>query len=234
MEEKHYIEFIELIADGQAAIAFLKPGQPPQASFCLSAKTVTGPRLLQPARSLERSPVMIGKKLHKTINDQIKNELESAYLYLAMAAYFHREGLRRFPPVDAGAGSGGAGPRDQVLRSPAGSLCRDRITETLGHPQVRLELAAAGLQEAYQHEQFITGKINNLVRSRPGARSHRPAHAALVHHRADRGGGLHLQDRQTLERIGKDGGALVMLDRELGARVFTPPPATPELGAGAA
>jgi superoxide reductase len=41
MEEKHYIEFIELIADGQAAIAFLKPGQPPQASFCLSAKTVT-------------------------------------------------------------------------------------------------------------------------------------------------------------------------------------------------
>ena len=33
---------------------------------------------------------------------------------------------------------------------------------------------------------------------------------------------------QTLERIGESGEGLIMLDRELGTRVFVPPPATGE------
>lgn len=41
MEEKHYIEWIELIADGTAYRQFLKPGQAPEATFMLQAKTVT-------------------------------------------------------------------------------------------------------------------------------------------------------------------------------------------------
>ena len=41
MEEKHYIEWIELIADGKAYRQFLKPGQDPVAEFCLEAKAVT-------------------------------------------------------------------------------------------------------------------------------------------------------------------------------------------------
>ena len=36
---------------------------------------------------------MIGKKLNDAINDQIKNELESYYIYLSMAAYFHSKAL---------------------------------------------------------------------------------------------------------------------------------------------
>jgi len=41
MEEKHFIEWIELIADGRAYREFLKPGQAPEARFCLTAATVT-------------------------------------------------------------------------------------------------------------------------------------------------------------------------------------------------
>ncbi|MBN1282937.1 MAG: desulfoferrodoxin [Proteobacteria bacterium] len=41
MEEKHYIEWIELIADGLAHRQFLKPGDKPEAAFCVLAKTVT-------------------------------------------------------------------------------------------------------------------------------------------------------------------------------------------------
>ncbi len=41
MEEKHYIEWIELIADGKAYREFLKPGQAPEAGFCIQASTVT-------------------------------------------------------------------------------------------------------------------------------------------------------------------------------------------------
>lgn len=41
MEAKHYIEWIELIADGVAYRAFLEPGAAPEATFCIQAKTVS-------------------------------------------------------------------------------------------------------------------------------------------------------------------------------------------------
>jgi superoxide reductase len=41
MEEKHYIEWIEIVADGKAYRQFLKPGQTPEATFCIDAAQVT-------------------------------------------------------------------------------------------------------------------------------------------------------------------------------------------------
>jgi superoxide reductase len=41
MEEKHYIEWIELIADGHAYREFLKPGGKPEATFKIDAQNVT-------------------------------------------------------------------------------------------------------------------------------------------------------------------------------------------------
>ena len=41
MEEKHYIEWIQLIADGKAYRQFLKPGDKPQALFEIKADKVT-------------------------------------------------------------------------------------------------------------------------------------------------------------------------------------------------
>lgn len=41
MEEKHFIEWIELIADGKAYRQFLQPGQAPEAVFSVPAKQVT-------------------------------------------------------------------------------------------------------------------------------------------------------------------------------------------------
>jgi superoxide reductase len=41
MEEKHYIEWIEVIADGKAYRAFLNPGEAPEASFDIKAEKVT-------------------------------------------------------------------------------------------------------------------------------------------------------------------------------------------------
>ncbi len=38
MEEKHFIMWIELIADGKAYREFLKPGQAPEAFFCVKAE----------------------------------------------------------------------------------------------------------------------------------------------------------------------------------------------------
>jgi superoxide reductase len=41
MEEKHYIEWIELIADGVSYRKFLKPGDKPEAIFCVKAEKVS-------------------------------------------------------------------------------------------------------------------------------------------------------------------------------------------------
>jgi superoxide reductase len=41
MEEKHYIEWIELIADGKAYRQFLKPGGAPEATFRVEARQLS-------------------------------------------------------------------------------------------------------------------------------------------------------------------------------------------------
>jgi superoxide reductase len=41
MLDNHYIEWIELTADGQSYKKFLKPGDQPQAEFCVSAAKVS-------------------------------------------------------------------------------------------------------------------------------------------------------------------------------------------------
>lgn len=40
MEEKHYIEWIEIIADGKAYRQFLKPGDKPEATFPITAAKI--------------------------------------------------------------------------------------------------------------------------------------------------------------------------------------------------
>jgi superoxide reductase len=41
MEEKHYIEWIEVMADGKTYREFLQPGQAPEATFAIQADKVT-------------------------------------------------------------------------------------------------------------------------------------------------------------------------------------------------
>jgi len=45
MEEKHYIEWIQVIADGKAYRQFLKPGQAPEATFKIDATQITAREL---------------------------------------------------------------------------------------------------------------------------------------------------------------------------------------------
>jgi len=40
MEEKHYIEWVEILVDGKAYRQFLKPGQAPEAQFGIQADAV--------------------------------------------------------------------------------------------------------------------------------------------------------------------------------------------------
>ncbi len=41
MEEKHYIEWVEIIANGKTYRQFLSPGGKPEATFCIDAAKIT-------------------------------------------------------------------------------------------------------------------------------------------------------------------------------------------------
>ncbi len=41
MEESHYIEWVEIIADGETYRQFLNPGEAPEATFCIEAEQIT-------------------------------------------------------------------------------------------------------------------------------------------------------------------------------------------------
>ena len=41
MEEKHYIEWVEIIADGKSYKKFLNPGDVPEAEFCIESESIT-------------------------------------------------------------------------------------------------------------------------------------------------------------------------------------------------
>ncbi len=41
MEAEHYIEWVEVIVGGKVYRQFLKPGEPPEATFCVDADQVT-------------------------------------------------------------------------------------------------------------------------------------------------------------------------------------------------
>jgi superoxide reductase len=45
MEEKHYIEWVEIIADGKAYRQFLNPGDAPEAVFMIEADDITAREL---------------------------------------------------------------------------------------------------------------------------------------------------------------------------------------------
>ena len=168
---------------------------------------------------------MIGNKLREAMNEQIKNELESAYIYLSMCAYFHDQGF-----------DGMAGwMRSQALEEMThAQKFFDYLVER-GGKVVLLPLNIAktewaspleAFQDAYKHEQFITGKINELVTLARQENDY-ASEAMLqwfVTEQVEEEASVS-KVVQDFERVGDKGHGLFMLDRELGKRTFSMPAA---------
>lgn len=107
---------------------------------------------------------MISKKVQDAFNAQIKEEIESAYLYLSMAAHFNSVGLDGMAQW----------MRAQVKEELVHAMKffdfindRDGVVELQPIGVGRHKKWASALeafQAAYGHEQYITGKINDLVK----------------------------------------------------------------------
>ena len=105
---------------------------------------------------------MISEKMQNALNNQINEELFSAYLYYAMSAYFHDINLNGFAQwMKAQATEEMA----HVVRFYNHIIDRDGRVEFMAikGPQKEWESPLAAFQAAYDHECYITGKIHELV-----------------------------------------------------------------------
>lgn len=167
---------------------------------------------------------MIPKKIEDGFNQQIRHELESAYLYLAMAAYFD----------SAGYAGMARWMRAQVQEEVTHAMrfykhILERGGEIKLSPLNILEQVwdspLQAFESAYGHEQFITSKINELMKLAQGEGDY--ASNSLLQWFVDE----QVEEEESTQKIvqelklvGNDGRGLLMLDRELGQRVFVLPP----------
>ncbi len=166
---------------------------------------------------------MISKKMVKALNEQINAEMYSAYLYLSMAAYFEAENL----PGMA------AWMRTQTQEETAHAMKffdyiherRGRVVlQAIDQPIEEWKSPLAAFEAAFEHEQMITGRIDDLVNLAVQEKDH-ATNAFLqwfVNEQVEEETSVDTIV-QMLKMGEKAPGAMFMIDRELGQRTFTPP-----------
>lgn len=168
---------------------------------------------------------MINQRLEKAINEQINAELYSAYLYLSMGAYFEDQGLAGFANW----------MRVQFEEEQFHGLkFFDYLAERGGRvmlgaiekPETNWESPLAVFEEVLSHERHVTSLINNLIDIAIEEKDH--AAKSFLNWFIDE----QVEEEATAENllhqlklVEGDGRGLLMLDKELAARTFTPPTA---------
>lgn len=167
---------------------------------------------------------MIPNKIEQAFNDQIKYELESAYIYLAMAAYFQGKGLdgmARWMHAQVQEEMTHAMRFYKHIAERGGRVSLQPLAEPTGE----YKSALAAFEAAFEHEKFITGRIDTLMKL--SREENDFASQSLLQWFVDEQ--VEEEDNtsrvaQQLKVVGEDGRGLLMLDRELGQRTFVLPP----------
>ncbi|MFW5837211.1 MAG: ferritin [Desulfovibrionaceae bacterium] len=165
---------------------------------------------------------MLSKRMEEAINDQIKWEFFSGYLYLSMAAFFEDLGLSGFARWME------AQTQEELFHGMKMyhyvNEHGGRVTlQAVDQPPSTWDSPLAAFENALEHEQLVTSRINALMDLAFDERDHATTAfmqwfvSEQVEEEASVG---EVVDKLKLTA---DGGALYLLDKELGARVFTPP-----------
>ncbi|MFA6666368.1 MAG: ferritin [Armatimonadota bacterium] len=166
---------------------------------------------------------MIGKKMQDALNRQINAELYSGYLYQSMSAYYQSINLPGF------ANWFWVQMQEETAHS---QIIYNHLVDRGGRvhllpieePPFEWPDARQPLEDSYQHEQKVTAMIGNLVNLAIEERDH-AANSMLqwfVNEQVEEEKNVSGLVEQLKYAEGAPAGIL-MLDRELGARVFTPP-----------
>jgi ferritin len=178
---------------------------------------------------------MIGKKLCDAINEQIKNELESYYIYLSMAAYFHSralDGMGHWMRIQAHEEMIHAMKFFNHLIDRGGKV----VLQDLKQLKTTWKSPLEAFQDAHKHEQFITGKISALttIARQEQEYASEPLLAWFANEQIEEEANASKIAEQ-LSMVGEDKSGLLMLDRELASRVYPPgSPFNPVAASGAA
>ena len=104
---------------------------------------------------------MLSKKMEKALNAQINEELYSSYIYLAMSAYLdaaYYKGMATWMGQQAKEELGHAMKLFAYVQERGGEVALQAIAQ----PQRSWDGPLAVFENAYAHEQHITGCINKL------------------------------------------------------------------------
>jgi ferritin len=162
---------------------------------------------------------MLSEKLQDAINQQIKDELYSAYLYLSMSAYSEAIGLPGFANwmrVQAQEETSHAMKFFDFVNERGGRV----VLHAIEQPPVEFESPTDLFEKTLAHERKVTGLIHQLYALALEENDY-PTQVMLhwfIEEQVEEEASA-AQILDTLERIGDKGHALVMLDRELGSRV---------------
>ncbi|MDH5450748.1 MAG: ferritin [Candidatus Bathyarchaeota archaeon] len=167
---------------------------------------------------------MLSKKTVEALNKQLNNEIYSAYLYLSMSARSTFIGLKGFANwfmVQYREETVHAMKIYDYINNQGGLVKLMAIAQ----PPTEFGTPLDMFEKTLEHEKFITNCINDLVN--------------LAIEENDHATNIFLQwyiteqieeeanDNEIifkLKLVGKEGNGLFMIDKELAARVFMPPP----------
>jgi ferritin len=166
---------------------------------------------------------MISPKIEKALNEQINAEMFSAYLYLAMVAYFQDKNLSGFAnwmTVQNQEETFHAMKFFRYVSERGGRVTLGAIEK----PQFEWESPLAAMEAAQKHEAYITGRINSLVDLAIKEKDHATASFLgwFVDEQVEEEDSVN-EVVQKLRLLGSAGGGLFMMDRDMATRVFTPP-----------
>jgi len=168
---------------------------------------------------------MLSKTMQDALNDQINAEYYSSYLYLSMAAWADSANLKGFAnwfrvQVQE--------EMVHVMKFFQYVLDRRGVVKlaAIAGPPTQWASPLAAFEATLAHEQHVTGRINKLADLAIKENDH-ASHAILewfVDEQVEEEATADLILQQ-LKLAGDAPAALFILDRELGARTFTPPAA---------
>ena len=160
--------------------------------------------------------------MHDAMNEQIKNEFYSAYLYLSMSAYFETinlPGFAHWMQIQVQEEVGHAMKLYNFINERGGRV----VLQAIDQPPAEFDSPLDVFERTLEHEEKVTGMIHQLYALSIQEQDY-PSQIFLqwfVTEQVEEEDSV-TKIMATLKLIGDDRHALLMLDRELGSRVLGP------------
>lgn len=166
---------------------------------------------------------MLSNKMVKALNKQINNEIYSAYLYLSMSAYSTFKGLKGFANWFM------VQYQEEMTHAMkiydyVNDQGRQVKLMTIAQPPTEFGSPSKMFEKTLEHEKFVTRCINDLVNLAMKEKDH--ATKIFLQWFVTEQIEEEANDNEIISKlklVGNEGNGLFMIDKELAARVFTPP-----------